>query len=367
MKSETLWGQIFLITAAIALPSVAGEVSGTVVGWGQNMSGAATGVPWLGWASPGTSTNSPFATGAVMVAGQILSNAIAISAGDGHGLALKNDGTVSAWGWNIAGQATGTPTPGSTNGVVTISGQVLSNVTAISAAHRSSLALKNDGTVVAWGNEPDAGSAHVPAGLSNVVAISAGRQHYLALRRDGAVLSWGTANEPSGLSNIVAIVADRGIGANALALRSDGTVAEWSTRGIYNVATVPAGLSNVVAIAGGWGHCLALRSDGTVFGWGANGGGQATGVPTVSDRYTSSGLVVLGGQTLTNVMAIAAGHWHSLALRRDGTVVAWGRMNNGLQPATVPGGLSNVIAIAAGDDLRLAITTNWNIGVLRKR
>ena len=61
--------------------------------------------------------------------------------------------------------------------------------------------------------------------------------------------------------------------------------------------TVPGGLSNVVAIAAGGYHSLALKSDGTVVGWGDNGYGQTT-VPA----------------GLSNVAAIAAGGYHSLAL-----------------------------------------------------
>jgi alpha-tubulin suppressor-like RCC1 family protein len=55
------------------------------------------------------------------------------------------------------------------------------------------------------------------------------------------------------------------------------------------------------------------------------------------------------------VVAVAAGYCSSLALKRDGTVVAWGE--EPLCPA-VPAGLTNVAAIAAGRGFCLAITTN---------
>ena len=58
-----------------------------------------------------------------------------ISAGYGHTAALKNDGTVVAWGWNDFGQLTGTPTiadlRSATASPVTLGGQVLNGVTAI--------------------------------------------------------------------------------------------------------------------------------------------------------------------------------------------------------------------------------------------
>jgi alpha-tubulin suppressor-like RCC1 family protein len=70
---------------------------------------------------------------------------------------------------------------------------------------------------------------------------------------------------------------------------------------------VPAGLSGVTAISAGLGHSLALRSDGTVVAWGRHDEGQ-TSVPA----------------GLRDVVAVAGGDAHSLALKKDGTVVAWG-------------------------------------------
>ena len=122
-------------------------------------------------------------------------------------------------------------------------------------------------------------------------------------------------------------------------------------------------LSNVVAVAAGEGFAisggawfnLALKSDGTVFGWGCNVAGEATGVSTKEAPYIGSGLVTLNGHVLSNVVAVAAGRC-GLALERDGTVVTWGGgPRDSLSP---PSGLSNVVAIAAGQDFCLAVTTN---------
>jgi hypothetical protein len=85
-----------------------------------------------------------------------LTNAVAIAAGDYHSLALRSDGTVTAWGGDFSGE---THVPGG-----------LSNVIAVAASGGHSLALKSDGTVVAWGRA-DFGGNTPPAGLSNVSAI----------------------------------------------------------------------------------------------------------------------------------------------------------------------------------------------------
>ena len=62
---------------------------------------------------------------------------------------------------------------------------------AVAAGVYHSLALKTDGTVVAWGDN-DNGECTVPAGLSGVVAVAAGDAHSLALKSDGTVVAWGS-------------------------------------------------------------------------------------------------------------------------------------------------------------------------------
>ena len=116
-----------------------------------------------------------------------------------------------------------------------------------------------------------------------------------------------------------------------MALRGDGTVVSLDR------IAAPPGLSNIVGIASGEWHQLALTADGTVLVWGDNYLGQTNLPPD-----------------LTNVVAIAAGENHSCALRADGTVVAWGTIDWDL-PAIATPGLSNVIAISAGYEHDLAL------------
>ena len=92
---------------------------------------------------------------------------------------------------------------------------------------------------------------------------------------------------------------------------------------------------------------MALKNDGSVVAWGANSAGQVTGTPTTEFPYSATASpVILGGQVLSRVTAIAAGDAHTVALRNDGSVVAWG--DNHLAQTAVPAGLSGVTAIAAG-------------------
>ncbi len=117
-----------------------------------------------------------------------------------------------------------------------------------------------------------------------------------------------------------------------------GWGADYST----NASGVPADLSNVTAIAAGGFHALALRADGTVTGWGDNTDGQLSIPPDA-----------------TSVVAIAAGFFHSLALKSDGSILAWGSGYAGL--TNLPPGLTGAVAIAAGGFHNLALTANGRI------
>jgi len=271
-------------------------------------------------------------------------------------LALRSDGTVVGWGWNRYGQASGATSAGadSAAGAVILDGHVLSNIKAIAASGNYSLALDSSGMLVGWGADDRGRPLNPPEGLSNVIAIAAGWNHGLALKQDGTVESWGRANKPPGLSNIVAIAAGGAESSIDLAVQSGGTVVSWALRGADRDVAVPSGLSNVVAVAAGWGHSLALKTDGTVFGWGANSYGQATGTPITNSSYRAEGPVILQGRAISNVVAIAAGAHHSLALAQDGTVTEWGDRH---MPA-VPFGLTGAVAIAAGVNFAAAVTTN---------
>ena len=263
------------------------------------------------WGTGPSLTNAPVDLGSVL----------GVASGYFHALAIQSNHTVAAWGTTLNG-ATNVPAN-------------LSNVVAVSGGNYFSLALKSDGTVAAWGLG-SSGQTTVPAGLTNVVAVSAGGGHALALRADGTVAAWGLnssgqLNVPAGLSNVVAIAAGS---VHSLALKNDGTIVGW---GLYG--KVP-GYTNAVAISAGYGQSLALQANGTVLTW-----------------TTTGGTITLPAG-LTNVVAISAGggyqgFLHSMALRADGTLVAWAN-NNFAGQMNVPQDLLSAIAISAGGGSTLA-------------
>jgi RHS repeat-associated protein len=186
--------------------------------------------------------------------------------GDRHSLALKNDGTVWAWGYNAFGELgsngnTSSSTPAQVEGP---SGSgTLSGVTAVAARGFFNLALKNDGTVWAWGanNNGELGdnteTRQTPpvqvlglggsGVLSNITAITTNHDGSLAIKSDGSVWTWGLNDAGEAGTGVLG---DNTTPVQVVGPGSGGT------------------LSGITAIAGGVHHSIARKSDGTVWTWG---------------------------------------------------------------------------------------------------
>jgi hypothetical protein len=172
------------------------------------------------------------------------------------------------------------------------------------------------GEVLVWGkNSFNYYQTNLPPGLTNVVAVSAQEYFTVALRNDGTVVAWGDngygqTNVPPGLSDVVAVSAGT---QHAAALKSDGTVVCWGLNN-YGQATVPAGLTGVVAVAAGFTHTLALKSDGSISTWGY---GDYAQIPVI--YYPNRNLLL----PITNVIAISASRNDSFVLLDDDRTVFW--------------------------------------------
>jgi alpha-tubulin suppressor-like RCC1 family protein len=122
--------------------------------------------------------------------------------------------------------------------------------------------------------------------------------------------------------------------------------------------------ADIAAVAAGYEHSLAVKSDGSVWAWGSNERSQ------LGTEATDSAIQPQRVSGIENALGVAAGKYHSLALLEDGTVVAWGRnvngqLGNGTEddspvPVSVTG-LADVIAIAAGDFHNMALTSNGSV------
>ncbi|MCL2149493.1 MAG: hypothetical protein FWH51_00975 [Dehalococcoidia bacterium] len=341
--------------------TVALHNDGTVWAWGSNEYGQ------LG----NNSTAGSLTPARVVGPGGVgfLADIIAVSAGDAHTVALKDDGTVWAWGANNHGQLGNNSTADSLTPVQVVDPDditgFLADIAAISAGGLYTVALKADGTVWTWGansdgqlgNDSSADSwipdqVREPWGgvnyLTEIIAISAGYAHTIVLKEDGTVWAWGQ---------------------NYYGQLGDGTTTSSSTPvQVINPMDVTGFLTDIVAVSAGYYHTVALKADGTVWAWGYNFYGQL-GDSTDAHRY--SPIQVPG---LLEVAAISAGYAHTVALKADGTVWAWGLNsagqlgNDSSTDSWIPdqvrepwGGvnyLTDIIAISAGGYHAIALKSD---------
>ncbi len=313
-----------------------------------------------------------------------LIGAARLAGGDRHSLAVLYDGRVYAWGANEDGQlGDGTrnfstvPVP-----VRAPDGQpgVLTKVADVAANSNVSLALRQDGTVVAWGRQDrgqrgNAGTSADPLlpsvvldptgaqPLRDVKAIAADGGTELVLTVDGRLYGWGDntygqigsrAGRKAALPVLVTDATGAPIsrvraialgGQHAVAVLDDGRVLAWGrndthqlgngTRTGHSAPTFVLGpdgkhpLTGVTAVSAAEKHTLGLLSDGTVVAWGRNTDGQL-GDGTTRRRAFPVRVHGLGDRPrLTSVREVVAGESYSVALLGNGTIVSWGANGRG--------------------------------------
>jgi alpha-tubulin suppressor-like RCC1 family protein len=321
-------GLLAVVTCLTILPSVGAEASpvGTLDGWGYNRYGQVGNGLADQPAVPAPANNTFF------------SDVVAIDGGNEYSVALRADGTVWAWGHNTRGQL-GSQTsscswyyPAEPCSPVPVQVPGLSNITAIAAGAAHVLALKSDGTVWAWGanyagqlgnGTTSNTSAPVQVGgtspLHTVTAISAGNSHSLALKADGSVWAWGDHTRKQLGATTETITCTQDQSSSPCATTPVQVLTRTDVATPYGDIPVYDPLLAVRAIAAGGFHNLALRSDGTVSAWGANTFGQL-GLGHPGDDVRSPQKT----DELEDVQAVAAGTEFSLALLSNGSVRAWG-------------------------------------------
>lgn len=356
ISSGVLAGKTVVAVAAGANHSLALTADGQVFAWGANGSGQLGCNSLTGSAVP----VAVYASGAL--SGK---SVVAIAAGTNFSMALTADGQVFAWGANGSGQLgdnsmTNSPVPVAVN-----TGGAFSyrTVVAIAGGGSHALALASDGQVFAWGsnnsgqlgNGTTTANSLVPTAVSTsgllagktVTAIAAGAYHSLGLTSNGQVIVWGynyygQLGNNSNTNSPLPVAAD-----------TSGVLAGKT------ISTIAAGAS----------HSLALTSNGQVIVWGYNYYGQLGTNGTASSRVPIAMVDngVLAGMT---VAATSAGYYHSLALTSDGKMATWGSNSYGQlgdssysSMSTVPVAIStsgvlankNVVAVAGGSYHSLAM------------
>ncbi len=288
---------------------------------------------------------------------------VAISAGGIHTLAIKSDGTLWAWGFNDQGELGNGCVFGSTCANRYSPGQVGSDNTwsAVSGGTAHSVALKQNGTLWSWG---DNSSGQIGTGCTGTcfyystpnqitadtdwASISAGGFFTAAIKTDHTLWAWG--------NNYAGQLGDGCVKGSSCVSKATPTTVNTDT--------------DWAAVAAGANHVLALKTNGTLWAWGINDYGELGNAAQSPTAY-SSVPVQIG--TDTDWKALAAGDMHSLAIKTNRTLWAWGDTDYGQLGITCLASCLTASApmqvgtdtdwkeVDGGNKLTLAVKTNGSI------
>jgi len=335
--------------------TVALKTDGSIWAWGQNMDGR------TGFGFQDGNITSP-----TRIPGD--SDWVSVVAGGSHTVAIRSDGSLWAWGWNLHGQLGDgtvvnrwTPT------------RIGTDADWVSAAAGGSytVAIRSDGSLWAWGSnefgqlgDGTTTSRLTPTriGADNNWASAAAsiRHHTAAIRTDGTLWVWGRKDQYTGWPpELIRVIQDYGgspvqIGGDAswasvaaggsyiAAIQADGSLWTWGrncmgqlgngTRTIWEqldgewteiedndqLAPARVGAATWASVAAGGSHTVAVQTDGSLWAWGANWSGQL-GLGDAPDLAAPARVGTGNGW----VSAVAGGS-HTLALQADGSLWAWG-------------------------------------------
>ncbi len=288
--------------------------------------------------------------------GTRLASLTQVSSGNDYTTSLKADGTIWSWGGNTYGQigrgfASSTVTELFPQPLRDAGGTVLGSWVEVSAGWGHVLARRSDGTAWGWGyalsgrlGNNNSGSTgltqfvnpvqvlgpgNVP--LSGLARIAARESTNMALATDGAVWIWGSGSRGrlgDGQRNTTALVAQR------------------------LTDSFGSAIANVARVAVGYDVGFVLRSDGTALCWGANDYGQCPS-GGAGERLWPTLVQDAAGNPFGRIADIAAGQEVTAFLRTDGTVWMAGRNVSGVlaDPALATSAVPVQVRLADGSPL----------------
>ena len=283
-----------------------------------------------------------------------------VHAGLGHGVGMKTDGTLWSWGANNYGQL-GTDAIGEDLPPTQINNDT--DWKSIKVGWWHNVAIKNDGTLWYWGlNSFDTetpGSIMEPTQLgtdNNWASISAGMSVTLATKTDGTLWIWGTNFETSEVfpfptqigTDTDWAVAKTGM-YNMAAIKTDGTLWIGGNGGAFE----QVGADNWLSVGCPVGVFVGIKSDGTLWSWGENVSGQLGNGdgPAVVDEPA-----IISEDT--NWEYLIAGDTHIYAMKSDGSIWGWGdnlfgalALPQGVTMQNSPFEAGDVCATAGIDDI----------------
>lgn len=299
-----------------------------------------------------------------------------ISAGYGYNLILTEDGRVWSVGYNEYGKL-GNGNSENQNKVVPVKGKngngYLRGFTDVAAGYKHSLAVKEDGSVWAWGS-----NSHGQLGTGNrtmsiypvrtvgvdgedwikdAVSAAANADCSMVLHMDGTVSMWGN-NDKGQLGN-----------GNKENQTRPVKVRNENGTGV---------LANIKQIATAEGCSLALSKDGTVWSWGGNQNGRL-GDGTTIDRYYPQKVQksdAYGGGELSDIIFISAGYYFNAAVDSNGYVWVWGKNDWGqlgnnsrgesykaekVKGITGDGELGSIVSVSCGREYMMALRSDQKL------
>lgn len=315
-----------------------------------------------------------------------------VAAGDNYSLALVEDGTVWAWGNNASGQLGNRSISSYEIKPAMVIG--LPKIKKVFSSNDFSLALAEDGTVWAWGdnfsgqlgdgthqNNP---TPKIVKGLSKIKDLAPGYRFALALSEDGTVWAWGASCNKTGNPEFqkfmeqlsAGMTFTQGYFSPGSSNTTDNSQNRWEEclgEQYINInSTVPIKVDlpkNIKEISAGYGHMLALTTEGTVWAWGCNKYDQV-GIGIEGNTEKNSKPTLL---SLSNITEISAGFRHSFALDKNGVLWAWGHnlsselgienKQNVVSPIKADPKFQNIKHIYAGKDFSFAKLSDGSVMV----
>ena len=252
---------------------------------------------------------------------KITDNVVSVSAGYSHAMAVKTDGSLWAWGYDIFGEY------GDEKYEFCFPIKIMDDVASVSTGANHTMIIKTDDSLWAWGRNSEGqlgngtittrdnnNDSYTPIKIMDSIAsVSVGYSYTMAIQKDGSLWAWGW--------NCYGQLGNGG----------DGNETDSIGR---PVQTIPVKImDDVASVSAGNYHTMAIKSDESLWAWGWNYSGEL-GDGTASGRDDNFNIIDNNRNSpikvMDSVVSVSAGRDHTMIIKTDGSLWAWGSNEHGL-------------------------------------